>query len=408
MGADKMNRSMKSNIDRSNLFDVPSYTKMISVIKGIKDNAWIRPAAAILLATGCRVGELLYLKRGNIKFIDYHNKEIPNDQLILSNVATIQFNMSTEKNRKSKYRVVPLIKNELFLDLVEIIVDYCKNIKYDETLMFPYTRGSVWYSIKRNIGKDFFPHYLRHINVTNDTRSGVSLMVQKTKYGWTDTRPGSVYSHLNYLDILNEQKKAFGEPNKKEEIYKVIDANVEARKEYNQERKFNPTPVENERAVLMESAAHPEPSAPPTKEDTTISKIVQTMKSMPEYKEKMEEKPETVTLPIDDPTFVKEVRKYPEPKFNGPQLPKPTPITKQFDTINKDATHLFKPGMIVGNKVIIAETGQEKIDKIKQKYDPNKVIPVLVENKAYAARIANLRKVQKKKEDDANQLVAVV
>jgi len=403
-----MGKSLKSNIDRSNLFDVPSYTKLIDVIKKINDRSWVKPACGILAATGCRVGELIFMKRSNIKFIDYNNKEISNDQLALSNVATIQFNMSTEKNRKSKYRIVPLIKNDLFLDLVEIVVDYCKEIKYDDTMLFPYTRGAVWYAIKRNLGKDFFPHYLRHINVTNDTRGGVSLMIQKSKYGWTDTRPGSVYSHLNYLDVLNEQKKAFGEPNKKEELYKVIDANVEARQKYNDERGFKNQSIGEERAVLAESAAHPEPAAPPTEEDIMIKKMIQTMKAMPEFKNKMEEKPEAVTLPIDDPTFVKEVRKYPEPKFQGVQLPDPKPITKEFDTIKKEGTKFFKEGMIVNNKVVLTETGQEKIDKLKQKYDPNKVIPVLVENKQYAARIANLRRVQQKKQDDNDQLVAVV
>ena len=257
-----MSKSLKSNIDRGNLFDVPSYTKMIDVVKKINDKPWIRPACAILLATGCRVGELLYLKRGNIKFMNYNNKEILSEDLILSDVATIQFNMSTEKNRKNKYRVVPLIKNTLFLDLVEIIVDYCRLIKYDNTMLFPYTRGAVWYAIKRNVGKDFFPHYLRHINVTNDTRSGVSPVIQKSKFGWTDLRPHSVYSHLNFLDVLNEQKKVFGEATQKEEIYKVLDDNMEARQKYNDERKFKPDPVEQERAMIVDRTNHPEPDTP--------------------------------------------------------------------------------------------------------------------------------------------------
>ena len=132
------------------------------------------------------------------------------------------------------------------------------------------------------------------------------------------------------------------------------------------------------------------------------------MRSMPEFKDKMEVKPEAITLPIDDLTIVKEVRKYPEPKFVGVQLPEPTPITKDFVTVKKEGAHLFKPGMVVDNKIVITETGQEKIDKIKQKYDPTKVIPVLVENKQYASRIANLRRVQQKKQDDNDQLVAVV
>lgn len=381
---------------------------MIQVVKDINDKPWIRPACAVLLATGCRVGELLYLKRGNIKFMDYDSKEILSENLILSNVATIQFNMSTEKNRKNKYRIVPLIKNELFLDLVEIIVDYCKNIKYDDTMLFPYTRGAVWYAIKRNVGKDFFPHYLRHINVTNDTRSGVSPVIQKSKFGWTDLRPHSVYSHLNYLDVLNEQKKVFGDANKKEEIYKVIDANAEARQKYNDERGFKADSVDEERPALMESAAHPEPAAPPTQEDVMIKKMIQTMKTMPEYKDKMEVKPEAVTLPIDDPTIVKEVRKYPEPKFQGVQLPEPVPITNEFVTVKKEGAHLFKAGMVVNDKIVITETGQQKIDKIKQKYDPTKVIPVLVENRKYASRIENLKRVHQKKQDESDQLVAVV
>jgi hypothetical protein len=405
-----MGKSLRSNIDRSNLFDVPSYTKLIDTVKKINDKPWIKPACAILAATGCRVGELLYLKRGNIKFIDYYNKEIPSENLILSNVATIQFNLHTEKNRKSKHRVVPLIKNELFLDLVEIIVDYCKNIKYDDTMLFPYTRGAVWYAIKRNIGKDFFPHYIRHINATNDARAGVSPSVQQAKYGHTDLRAQSRYHHLNVLDILNEQRKAFGEPNKKEEIYNVIDATAEARKKYNQERGFVAPEVHEERAVYLEKANHPEvePDVPLTQEDITLKKISEGIKQMPEFKDKMEEKPEAIILPIDDPTFVKEIRKYPEPRFVGPELPKQPNIKKEFNTVKPGTEHLFKEGMIVNNKVIVVESSLDKLGDIKKTYDPDKVIPVHVINKQYMARVANLRKAQQQKKNEDNQLVAVV
>ena len=403
-------KSLRSNIDRSNLFDVPSYTKLIDVVKKVNDKPWIRPCLACLAATGGRVSEILYLKRGNIKFLDYNNKEILAEDLILSNVATIHFNLYTEKNRTSKHRVVPLIKNELFLPLVEIIVDYCKEIRYDDTLLFPYTRGAVWYSIKRNIGKDFGCHWMRHVNATNDARAGVSPSVQQAKYGHTDLRAQSRYHHLNVLDILNEQRKAFGEPNKKEEIYKVIDANVETRKVYNEERNFEAPPIKEERAVYAESAAHPEkkPDVPPTLEDITIKKIVEGIKQMPELKDKMEEKPEPVTLPIDDPTFVKEIRKYPEPKFVGPELPKQPNIKKEFNTVKPGTEHLFKEGMIVNNKVIVVESSLDKLSDIKKTYDPDKVIPVHVINKQYMARVANLRKAKQQRKDENDQLVAVV
>lgn len=390
-----MTSSLRSSIDRNNLFDVPSYTKIISIVKGIKDKPWIRPAVAILAATGCRVGELLYIKRGNIKFIDYHNQEIPHDKLNLSNVATIQFNMSTEKNRKSKFRIVPLIKNELFLDLVEIIVDYCKNFKYDDTLLFPYTRGAVWHAVKRNIGKDFFPHYLRHINATNDSRAGVSVMIQKSKFGWTDTRPASVYSHLNFIDVLNEQTKAFGKPTEKEKIYNVLDEHVEARKEYNEDRNFKPEPASEERAVYAESAKHPKPDPPATVEDLIVIKAIEAIKELPKTEFVPKEEVTPVVLPIDDPTFVKEVRKYPEPKFVGPQLPDPQPLPP-FDTVKEEGVKFFKNGTIIKDKVVLVVDTKQKMEAIHNSYDPTKVIPVFKSNPDNAARMENLRKYREK------------
>ena len=387
-----MAKSLRSSIDRNNLFDVPSYTKLISIVKGVKDKPWIRPAIAVLAATGCRVGELLYLKRGNIKFIDYHNQEIPADSLSLSNVATIQFNMQTEKNRKSKLRVVPLIKNELFLDLVEIIVDYCKNFKYDDTLLFPYTRGAVWYAVKRNIGKDFFPHYMRHANATNDSRAGVSVMIQKSKFGWTDTRPASVYSHLNYVDVLNEQTKAFGKPTEKEKIYNVLDEHADARKEYNEERNFIPEPASEERAAYIESAKHPKPDPPETIEDIAVIKVVEAIKEMPktDFVPREEPVPVDLSIPIEH-----EKREYPEPKFVGPQLPDPQPLPP-FDTIKKEGAKFFKSGMIVKDKVVIVADTQQKMKVMQNSYDPTKVIPVFRSNPDNAARMENLRKYREK------------
>ena len=390
-----MIKSLRSNIDRHNLFDVPSYTKLIEIVKGVKDKPWIRPCLAVLAATGGRVGEILYIKRGNIKFINYHGQEIPHDKLSLSEVATIQFNLSTEKNRKSKFRIVPLIKNELFLPLVEIIVDYCKNFKYDDTMLFPYTRGAVWYAVKRNLGKDFYTHYIRHINCTNDSRAGISPTIQKAKYGHTDLRAQSAYQHLNFVDIINEQTKAFGKPTEKEKIYNVLDEHVEARKEYNEDRNFKPEPASEERAAYIESAKHPKPDPPSTVEDLIVIKAIEAIKELPKTEFIPKEEVTPVVLPIDDPTFVKEVRKYPEPKFVGPQLPDPQPLPP-FDTIKKEGAQFFKSGMIIKDKVVLVVDTKQKMEAIQNTHDPTKVIPVFKSNPENAARMENLRKYREK------------
>ena len=386
-----MGRSFKSNIDRNNLFDVPSYATLTKRIKGIKDKPWVQPACAIMVCCGCRVKELLYLKRGNIKFFDYINKEIPEDKLILSNVATVQLNFHTEKNRKSQHRVVPLIKNEVFVDMIEIIVDYCKKFKYDETLLFPYSRVSVWRATKRSVGKDFFPHYFRHANCTNDTRAGVSPVILKTKFGWSDLRPHSVYSHLNFLDVLNEQKKVFGEATKKEEIAEVIEKHADVRKEFveNSNNLATSQKVEDSKPIRIENEEHEEPVDPITeaKDTETLNKIAALMETLPKNPDIPEKKaPIPVDLDEETPPPVKRE----ESKFVGPEIHKSP--TKEFLSINPAGAQYFKSGTIVDNKVVITGTVPAEIEKIKAHNDPERVIPMLKPNPDTARKQEQARK----------------
>jgi len=123
----------------------------------------------------------------------------------------MQFSLYTEKNRKNKYRVVPVVKNSFFIDMITIIYDYYKGFDFDDSFLFPYTRQAVWIALKSVYGNDMFPHFIRHIAVTNDTKAGISPSIIKSKYGWTDLRPHSIYSHLNWFDIQSAQTTAWGE-----------------------------------------------------------------------------------------------------------------------------------------------------------------------------------------------------
>jgi hypothetical protein len=213
--------SQKTSVDRINLSDIPTYSKMFERIKSInlddykgytrKRMNWVKAASTMMLLTGCRCSEMLLLRKKDIRFFGFNNNELLGD-FDISQIASMQFNLFTEKNRKNKYRVVPVVKNSFFIDMISIVYDYYKTFEYDDSFLFPYTRQAVWYAIKAVYGNDMFPHFLRHIAVTNDTKAGISPSIIKSKYGWTDLRPHSIYSHLNWFDIQTAQTAAWGTP----------------------------------------------------------------------------------------------------------------------------------------------------------------------------------------------------
>jgi len=173
---------MKSDYDRSNLHDVPSYQKIFSQIRQYKSKnsrtLWIQPALYLMVLTGARITELTLLKKKDVKFFDYSNRELYGE-FTFSDVASVQFNLFTEKNRKNKYRIVPVVKNDFFLEALEEIYNYWQKIEYDSSYLFYRSRQSMWFGVKRALGKDYYPHLMRHISVTNDTKAGISPSILK-------------------------------------------------------------------------------------------------------------------------------------------------------------------------------------------------------------------------------------
>lgn len=386
--------SLRSNLDRYNLLDVPNYTKMIDTIYKIKDRPWIRASLAVMLATGGRVSEILYLKRGNVKFLDYGGKELPYDKVTLHDTAIVQFNMYTEKNRKTKYRVVPLIKNELFLPLVEVIVDYCKEFQFDDTLLFPYTRSAMWYAVKRNIGKDFYCHYLRHVAVTNDSRAGINQAIQQSKFGWSDTRPGAFYTHLNVKDMIAAQREALGSEMKQADkfveltekaetaVAQSLNANIEARKEYNNEREYSSPPVKEERAIMQEAAAHVIEKPAPD-ESEVLKKVVKEISKLPEFKENQLPPP----VPIDYPVDLDDRKRYEEKYKPVGTLEADTSIVTPMKIKPEGVKH-FEEGMIVKDKVVLVDPNKERVKQMEKAYDPKRYIVAYKPNKATLTKLA--------------------
>jgi hypothetical protein len=413
--------SLKSGLDRYNLLDVPSYTKMIDTIVKINDRPWIRVALAIMLAVGGRVSEILYLKRGNVKFLDYGGKELPYDKVTLHDTAMIQFNMYTEKNKKTKYRVVPLIKNELFLPLVEIIVEYCKEFQYDDTLLFPYHRSTMWVAVKRTIGKDFYCHYLRHVAVTNDSRAGINTAILQSKFGWTDQRPASVYQHLNVRDMITAQKMAHGDSVKDEvfqekmdaasnTIIKSMESNIEARKEYNHERGYVMPMVKEEKGPIMDSA-----KKPASEESELLKKVVNAVVNLPEFKEESKPAPVPVEYPIPVPTREPNAHNF-TPVGN---LEKRT-VPESPVTIKPEGAKFFDTGMIVKDRAVIVTNNKDTLKEMKKVYDPQRYIPLYQPTKAVQTKVEkgipltppnwkiNLKNQRKSQEEKDNDMLSVV
>jgi len=217
--------SQKSTFERNNLHEVPSYQKMFDKIKSYKPKNkacnWVAPCLYMMVLTGARISEIILLKKSDIKWHGYDGRELYGE-FTFADVASVQFNLFTEKNRKNKYRIVPVVKNDFFREALESIYMYWKNIEYDSSYFFYRTRQSVWGAVKLALGKDYYPHLMRHISVTNDTKAGISPSILKSKFGWTDLRPHSIYSHLNWFDIQSAQETAFGGAMIKPEIKEVI------------------------------------------------------------------------------------------------------------------------------------------------------------------------------------------
>ena len=385
--------SLKSNFDRQNLMDVPTYTRMIGIIEKINDKLWIKTALATILATGARVSEVLYLKRGHIKFLDYGGKELSLDKLTLHDTAIIQFNLFTEKNKKVKYRIVPLIKNELFLPLVEIIVDYCREFQYDESLLFPYTRQALWFAIKRNISKDMYCHYMRHTAMTNDARAGINSTILRSKFGWSDERPGTVYTHLNTKDLINAQKEAYGtstplkleviEATEKAAIVKAIDETTYQRNQYDEKRNYIPEPVKESNAVLKEQTSHPE-AVKNLSTDEQINKLVKAVNSLPEFKETKPIESEPVNI---DNIPVPEPRKKSEPLFVPTGIPKRDEPQQNPVTIKPEGADLFTEGQIVKDRLIIVDHNKQRVEEIRKKVDPRRYIVLHQNSQAIKTKI---------------------
>lgn len=153
-----------------------------------------RALFATLYLSNSRVGEIV--------------RRLQRYQLVFRTIDNIPYllfdNLYTEKNRKHPRRVVPVIVSE-DKECCQVIQAYSNGMAPDE-VVFPIGRQRSWQIMKRLCGKG--NHDLRHTRLTHLTvRYDLDGSDKKVIAGWTDERPNSAYTHLQWRKVANRMKR---------------------------------------------------------------------------------------------------------------------------------------------------------------------------------------------------------
>ena len=214
MGA-KFNYKISHKSDRGRILEqIPSYAEMILKIKGLNISKEDRCLLSMMLCLGGRVSEILNVKWKDIIIKDNLRRPAimadPNmftvalcDNIEYGHMDIILTNLKGHKKKgeviKTEYKTIPIEYNNVFMEPFIWIKEYLIQLKpYDpERKIFNYSRGQVWFKMKKLFGDGYFPHLMRHISATNDLRLGINLESLRKKLGHRTDSMFMFYSHLN-------------------------------------------------------------------------------------------------------------------------------------------------------------------------------------------------------------------
>jgi len=156
----------------------------------------IQIVGKVLYITGARINEFLKMRKKNF------NKGIRGNGLYVT------MELYTLKNRRDKARILPVYYSKPYEQysyptykwLFDDVFDYLEGLGDDEPLTH-YSERHLRRLIKKHFG--FFPHKFRHMRLTHLSKyhkyDGSRLMLYA---GWSNTKPATVYVHLNWNDLL--------------------------------------------------------------------------------------------------------------------------------------------------------------------------------------------------------------
>jgi len=212
--------------DRGRILEqLPSYPQIIAQIKGFNIPKDKRALLALMLLTGARVTEVLSLRWEDIIIKDNTNepaimvdrticKEALTDNVKYCRMDVVLLNLKGHKKTdRVERKTVPLHYNRMFIEPFVWVKEYLNTLgPYDsDKKLFKYSRGQVWWMVKKLFGSDYFPHLLRHVAATNDLRLGLGLESLSKKLGHRTTSMYKFYTHLNTEDLKKELHDIYGE-----------------------------------------------------------------------------------------------------------------------------------------------------------------------------------------------------
>jgi len=180
------------------LEDVPKYEALVDAVRRAysdvdKARYRLRDLAlvSVLVFTGCRLGEALKLKLGDL---DFKEKTVKIRQ---------------EKKREEFIRVVP-VPSRLFWDIME---RYSKRIPHKESRLFEISdrqaRNIVYKFSLRYLRMKFRPHAIRHSYALFVLKTTKDLEAVRRLLGHSDYKWLRVYLNYTQEDLAEELARAF-------------------------------------------------------------------------------------------------------------------------------------------------------------------------------------------------------
>lgn len=185
-------------------------------IKALAEN-YSQPEEKALLyflyTTGCRITEAL--------------KATPNDLTWVNHPEygeVMRVKLINLKNKKNKFRVVPVLMNRYEKPMVHFITDYIKAYCKDkEKPIFNFSRNVAWNRMAKktivrkaayhsqiidNYSFKNRPHYMRHCRLTHLVQEyGYDALRLMVFAGWSTVAPARIYIHLNWMDLARHMFK---------------------------------------------------------------------------------------------------------------------------------------------------------------------------------------------------------
>lgn len=140
---------------------------------------WLKAAIAFLYVFGCRVSEMLAIRRSHFRWDnEYLHVVIP----ILKQKKK-HGPYATAKHQLRVKRDTPFVN--------DVLIPYAKMFE-DAKLLWPTTRQRVWRKMKK-LNPKLSPHVLRHDRLMKFALAGATAFQLQDWAGWTDTRPAAAY-----------------------------------------------------------------------------------------------------------------------------------------------------------------------------------------------------------------------